>query len=55
MSRDYRLSVYDSIGALDREEYNTLIDRENPFLEYEFLESMEEAGCVGTHTTWIPR
>ena len=55
MGRDYALSVYDSIGALDREEYNTLIDRENPFLEYEFLEAMEESGCVGPHTTWIPR
>ncbi|MCL4243799.1 MAG: GNAT family N-acetyltransferase [Candidatus Dadabacteria bacterium] len=55
MSRDYTLSVYDSIAALDREEYNALIDGENPFLEYEFLEAMEKSGCVGPHTAWIPR
>lgn len=55
MDREYTLSVYDSIAALDREEYNALIDRENPFLEYEFLESMEISGCVGPHTTWMPR
>ena len=55
MSKDYRLTVYDSISGIDRSLYNEIIDGENPFLEYEFLEAMERSGCVGPHTAWKPR
>lgn len=55
MGTDYKLSVYDSISSIDREGYNDIVDPENPFLEFEFLEAMEKSGCVGPRTTWIPR
>ncbi|MGH7851654.1 MAG: GNAT family N-acetyltransferase [Thermodesulfobacteriota bacterium] len=55
MSNDYRLTVYESITGIDRDRYNEIIDGENPFLEYEFLEAMEKSGCTGRHTSWNPR
>jgi predicted N-acyltransferase len=53
--KNYRLTVHDNISAIDPDLYNNIIDRENPFLEYEFLEAMEKSGCVGPHTPWNPR
>lgn len=51
----FELNVYNSITSLDKEKYNKIVDPENPFLEYEFLEAFEQSGCVGPHTTWNPR
>jgi uncharacterized protein len=55
MNKDYRLTVYDSISGVGKDAYNEIIDRENPFLEYEFLEAMEKSGCVGPLTAWEPK
>ncbi|MFI5323107.1 MAG: GNAT family N-acetyltransferase [Thermodesulfobacteriota bacterium] len=54
MDKDYRSMVYDSISYIDKDSYNAIIDCENPFLEYEFLEAMEKSGCVGPRTAWEP-
>ncbi len=51
---DFSVSVYDSIKHIDKDQYNAIVDRENPFLEYEFLEALEISGCVGKGTSWIP-
>lgn len=51
----YDTEVYDTITSVDRDLYNAVVDPENPFLEYEFLEALEISGCVGPHTTWDPR
>jgi predicted N-acyltransferase len=53
--KDYRLTVHDTISGIDKDIYNDIIDSENPFLEYEFLEAMEKSGCVGPYTAWNPR
>lgn len=53
--REFNINVYNSITSLDKEKYNKIVDSENPFLEYEFLEAFEESGCVGSYTTWNPR
>ncbi len=50
----FNVAVYDSIKHIDRDRYNPIVDRENPFLEYEFLEALEISGCVGIGTSWIP-
>ncbi|MFI5317602.1 MAG: GNAT family N-acetyltransferase, partial [Myxococcota bacterium] len=36
-------------------EWNALVADESPFLEWEWLASLEEAGCVGGSTGWSPR
>jgi len=51
----FEVSVYNSISSLDKKLYNDIVDSENPFLEYEFLEALEKSGCVGPNTTWNPR
>jgi len=36
-------------------EWNALVGDESPFLEWEWLASLEDAGCVGGATGWSPR
>ena len=36
-------------------EWNALVGDGSPFLEWEWLASLEEAGCVGPETGWAPR
>jgi len=52
--KDYNLNLYDSISSVNKDQYNRIIDPQNPFLEYEFLHSLEKSGCVGADTTWKP-
>ena len=55
MKNQFRINIFHSIKFIDKEKYNRIVDPENPFVEYEFLEALEESGCVGPHTTWHPR
>jgi len=55
MKKGFQIRVYNSISAIDKEQYNLIVDSQNPFLEYEFLEALEKSGCVGERTTWNPR
>jgi len=55
INQQFELNVYNSITSLDKGLYNEIVDAENPFLEYEFLEAFEQSGCVGSHTAWNPR
>ncbi len=38
-----------------REEWDALVGDESPFLEWGWLASLEEAGCVGGQTGWSPQ
>ena len=49
------VNVHDSITSLDKKLYNDIVDSENPFLEYEFLEALEKSECVGPYNPWNPR
>ena len=51
----FEIDVYNSISSLDKKLYNEIVDVDNPFLEYEFLDALEKSGCVGPHTAWNPR
>ncbi len=55
MKNRFQLHLYDSIRLIEKEKFNRIADPENPFLEYEFLDALEESGCVGPETTWHPR
>jgi len=43
------------VRDLPASEWNALVGDGSPFLEWEFLASLEEAGCVGAGTGWEPR
>ena len=48
-------ALLESVAEVPREEWNALVGDETPFLEWEWLASLEEAGCVGGRTGWAPR
>lgn len=48
-------ALLESVRELPREEWNALVGDGSPFLEWEWLASLEEAGCVGGRTGWAPR
>ena len=47
-------SFHASMAELDATAWNRLAG-DYPFLRYEFLAALEEAGCVGAATGWTPR
>jgi predicted N-acyltransferase len=49
------IDVLDGVASVSRDEWNALVAGASPFLEWEWLASLEEAGCVGAHTGWLPR
>src|SRR5512145_3403024 len=49
------LALLESVREIAREEWNALVADESPFLEWEWLASLEEAGCVGGGSGWAAR
>ena len=47
-----QLEVLDGVSAVPREEWNALVSDDSPFLEWDWLASLEEAGCVAPATGW---
>jgi predicted N-acyltransferase len=52
---DLEIELLDGISEVPPAEWNALVGDESPFLEWEWLASLEEAGCVGPHEGWGPR
>ena len=40
---------------VDESDWNALVGEESPFLEWGWLASLEDAGCVGPGTGWSPK
>lgn len=49
------MEMADGVASLPAEEWNALVGDESPFLEWEWLASLEEAGAVGGRTGWGSR
>jgi predicted N-acyltransferase len=49
------IELADGVAALPREEWNALVGDDSPFLEWEWLASLEESGAVGGDTGWHAR
>ncbi|MCB9640329.1 MAG: GNAT family N-acetyltransferase [Myxococcales bacterium] len=52
--RSLRIDILPSLGRVKPEEWAALEDPHNPFLDYAFLRLLEETGCVGPGTGWVP-
>ena len=50
-----KISVHNNINELSAESWNALVTENNPFLRYEFLQALEQNGCVGSDFGWLPR
>jgi uncharacterized protein len=49
-----RISVHSTIGGIDRDAWNALNTTRYPFLQHEFLQALEDKGCVGRASGWQP-
>lgn len=51
----YRLSWHHRMSEIDREQWNALaLPLETPFLEWEWLNLLEESGSMSEETGWLP-
>jgi predicted N-acyltransferase len=51
------MSAIEALGGVSeapREQWNALVGDDSPFLEWDWLASLEEAGCVGPGSGWQP-
>ena len=49
------IELAEGIAGVPREEWNALVGEESPFLEWDWLAGLEQAGTVGGRTGWEPR
>jgi hypothetical protein len=52
---DLELELGGGVREVPATEWNALVGDGSPFLEWEWLASLEDAGCVGPETGWAPR
>lgn len=50
-----RLEFCADLTRVDPRQWNALVGDGSPFLEWEWLASLEEAGCVSPRTGWLPQ
>ncbi len=50
-----RIDVFNKISLINSEQWNALVQDNNPFLRHEFLNALETHGCVGEQFGWLPR
>ena len=49
------IEMLESVSEIPRDEWNVLVANESPFLEWDWLASLEQSGAVGGETGWLPR
>ncbi len=49
------IEVLEGVREVAAEQWNALVGEASPFLEWEWLASLEEAGCVGPKSGWSAR
>ncbi len=50
-----QLKILNGLAAVDADAWNALVGDGSPFLEWEWLVSLEESGCVSGQTGWLPQ
>jgi predicted N-acyltransferase len=50
-----KLTILNGLTALDPAAWDALVGDASPFLEWGWLASLEEAGCVSQRTGWLPQ
>jgi predicted N-acyltransferase len=54
MANEVMVRVVRSIAELDRDQWDTLARGSTPFIKWDWLNSLEHAGCVTEQTGWLP-
>ncbi|MFC0385034.1 GNAT family N-acetyltransferase [Muricoccus vinaceus] len=55
MPSELTLSLHSSIADIPPTEWDACDETENPFTSHAFLLSLEESGCTGPRTGWLPQ
>lgn len=55
MTPTLQIEVRDSLADIEPAQWNALSNDGNPFLQYEFLHTLDVTGCLGKSTGWYPR
>jgi hypothetical protein len=50
-----QIEILPNLDAVSANQWNALVQDDNPFLRHEFLAALEHHGCVGVAFGWIPR
>src|SRR6185369_3892214 len=50
-----KLTIVNGFTAIDPAAWDALVGDASPFLEWAWLASLEEAGCVNERTGWLPQ
>jgi predicted N-acyltransferase len=54
MSDNVALRIVREISEVERERWDALVGAASPFLKWDWLDSLEQAGCVKEETGWLP-
>lgn len=49
------ISIIGAINEVSSDEWNQLVDNDNPFACFEFLNALEQHHCVGQNHGWLPQ
>ena len=50
-----RVEIVSQLDQINAQQWNALVQDNNPFLRHEFLSALEHHGCVGEPFGWLPR
>ncbi|MEJ2322724.1 MAG: GNAT family N-acetyltransferase [Gammaproteobacteria bacterium] len=50
-----KIQIHSDIASIPADDWNALVRDNNPLVRHEFLQAMEENGCVGENFGWLPR
>ncbi len=48
-----KIKVHKTINEIDKESWNNLIGKNNPFIEYEFFKALEISNSIGEKSGWL--
>jgi len=54
MASEVTLRIVRKVAELAREQWDALADGATPFMKWDWLDSLEQAGCVSDQTGWLP-
>jgi predicted N-acyltransferase len=54
MSINFIVKIHTQISDIPKQQWNALVKNNHPFIKHEFLEAMEQHGCVSRNFGWIP-
>jgi predicted N-acyltransferase len=49
------VKILESIGAIEKAEWDACAGTDNPFISHTFLRALEDSGSVGKESGWLPR